>query len=322
MQSEIFGIDVKGNTIMSRKGAALGSVSKAVIPAAGLGARLLSATKEQPKEMLPLFASEGGMLCLKPAVQQIFEQLYDFGLREFCIIVGKGKRAIEDHFTPDRAFVHRLNTRWLSLQAVQLQRLYNRIEQSTIYWANQPEPRGFGHAVLQAEAFVSEETFLLQAGDTVIMSPTNPIYSRLIETHFKTGADATLAIRKVPDPKRHGIVTIRESAVGPRVISVEEKPARPKSHLGIMPLYVFSRAIFKSLEKVKKDRSGEIQLTDAIQGLLDSGHTVQAISLRKNDLRLDIGTPETYWEALELSYRMAKPSLKSRRTMRTRDRKA
>ena len=310
-----------GRTTLSKRNAALGSVSKAVIPAAGLGTRLLSATKEQPKEMLPLFASESGMLSLKPAVQQIFEQLYDFGFREFCFIVGKGKRAIEDHFTPDPAFVHRLNTRWRGPQAVQLRRLYDRIEQSTIYWVNQAEARGFGHAVLQAKAFVNEETFFVQAGDTVIISPTDPIYSRLIQTHFKTGADATLAIRKVPDPKRHGIVTIRASSVGYRVVSVEEKPARPKSHLGIMPLYVFSRAIFKSLEKVKRDRSGEIQLTDAIQGLLDSGHTVQAISLRKNDLRLDIGTPETYWEALELSYRMAKSSLKSRRTMRTRDRK-
>src|SRR5713226_1526879 len=91
---------------MKVRGAAVGADSrvlrKAVIPAAGLGTRLLSVTKEQPKEMLPVFAKgKNGELCLKPIVQLVFEQLYQVGFREFCFIVGRGKRAIEDHFTPD-----------------------------------------------------------------------------------------------------------------------------------------------------------------------------------------------------------------------------
>ena len=104
---------------------------KAVIPAAGLGTRLLSVTKEQPKEMLPVFArAKNGDLCLKPIVQLVFEQLYQVGFREFCFIVGRGKRAIEDHFTPDFAFVSMLDgkgwmvrreswrrsTRWLTVR--------------------------------------------------------------------------------------------------------------------------------------------------------------------------------------------------------------
>lgn len=83
---------------------------KAGIPAAGLGTRLLSATKEQPKEMLPIFANDvNGGLSVKPLVQLVFEQLFNFGIREFCIIVGRGKRAIEDHFTPDYSYIERLN---------------------------------------------------------------------------------------------------------------------------------------------------------------------------------------------------------------------
>src|SRR2546428_9653768 len=93
-----------------------GSVSsllkKVVIPAAGLGTRLLSVTKEQPKEMLPVFArGMNGDLCLKPVVQLIFEQLYSVGFRDFCFIVGRGKRAIEDHFTPDLSFISKLDSK-------------------------------------------------------------------------------------------------------------------------------------------------------------------------------------------------------------------
>ena len=284
-------------------------LSKAVVPAAGLGTRLLSATKVQPKEMLPLFASERHALCVKPTVQQIYEQLFDFGVREFCFIVGKGKRAIEDHFTPDRDYVNELNSHGKSIQATQLERFYDRIENSTIVWINQAEPRGFGDAVLQAEPFVRDETFLVHAGDTYISSKSKPIHARLFEAHFGNRADATLTVQEVADPRQYGVTELRMSSIGHfQVTSVEEKPRKPRSKFAIMPLYVFGGSIFESLKKTKKDRMGEIQLTDAIQGLIDSGREVQAISLRPDDIRLDIGTPETYWEALELSYRNARSS--------------
>src|SRR5579863_2996389 len=83
---------------------------KAVVPVAGLGTRLLTATKVQPKEMLPVFAVEEGELCIKPLVQLVFEQLFDYGIREFCFVVGRGKRAIEDHFTPDDDYLRRLSS--------------------------------------------------------------------------------------------------------------------------------------------------------------------------------------------------------------------
>ena len=284
-------------------------VSKAVVPAAGFGTRLLSATKEQPKEMLPLFASEDGALCLKPAVQQIFEQLFDYGFREFCFIVGKGKRAIEDHFTPDRDYVQQLKLRGKSIQAARLERFYHKIEVSSVVWINQPEPRGFGHAVLQAEPFVRNETFLVHAGDTYIASKEESIHSRLFDTHFSNSADVTLTVQEVTDPRQYGVAEVRDSnSASLQVIGVEEKPSKPRSKFAIMPLYVFVGSIFESLKRTKKDGVGEIQLTDAIQGLLNSGRKVQAIKLRPDDIRLDIGTPETYWEALERSYRNAKSS--------------
>src|SRR5881296_1686519 len=103
-----------------------------------MGTRLLSATKEQPKEMLPIFArGMRGDLCLKHIVQLIFEQLYSVGFREFCFIVGRGKRAIEDHFTPDRAFVSMLDSKGKDGPAVDLESFYKMIEGSTVSWVNQ-----------------------------------------------------------------------------------------------------------------------------------------------------------------------------------------
>jgi UTP--glucose-1-phosphate uridylyltransferase len=283
------------------------TIRKAVIPAAGLGTRLLSATKEQPKEMLPMFAAnEDGILCLKPMVQQIFEQLFDFGVREFYFIVGKGKRAIEDHFTPDLEYVRRLNNHGRNSQALQLESFYARIQASTIVWVNQPEPRGFGDAVLQAKRLIGEESFLVHAGDTLINSRTETISERLTKAYTKTRAEATLALQEVEDPRQYGVAEILETPDGNlNVKRLVEKPAEPTSKLAIMPLYIFKPTVFEALESTPPGKGGEIQLTDAIQKLIDTGHKVQAIELRDDDVRLDIGTPETYWEALELSHRYA-----------------
>ncbi|MEM2294189.1 MAG: hypothetical protein QXX41_13030, partial [Nitrososphaerota archaeon] len=120
--------------------------------AAGLGTRLLLATKEMPKEMLPLFSSGRNVdLLLKPVLQLIFEQLYDLGFREFCFVVGRGKRSIEDHFTPDYNYIELLKGKNKVNLVKNLEEFYQKVEKSIIFWVNQPEPRGFGHAVLMAE---------------------------------------------------------------------------------------------------------------------------------------------------------------------------
>jgi UTP--glucose-1-phosphate uridylyltransferase len=283
-------------------------IRKAVIPAAGLGTRLFSVTKEQPKEMLPVFATtDEGTLCLKPIVQRIFEQLFDFGIREFYFIVGRGKRAIEDHFTPERQIIDLLNAQARGGQASDLEHFYRRIEKSTIVWINQPEPKGFGDAVLQAQKLIGTERFLVHAGDTFIISKdATAIPVRLNRAHQSGNADATLTIQDVDDPRQYGVAELigkaNETLDVKRVV---EKPAQPASNHAIMPLYIFEAEIFEALKATTPGKGGEIQLTDAIQRLIDTKHTVQAIKLRPDDVRLDIGTPETYWEAIELSYRHA-----------------
>jgi UTP--glucose-1-phosphate uridylyltransferase len=284
------------------------TIKKAVIPAAGLGTRLLSATKEQPKEMLPLFAARiGDVLSLKPMIQFIFEDLFDFGIREFFLVVGKAKRSIEDHFTPDFEFIHRLGYDGKSAQANELGDFYKKIENSRIVWVNQPKPEGFGHAVLQAEFLISGEPFLVHAGDTHILSRKKSIFERLAITHQTTNADATLVLQELSDPRQYGVAEAVQTGDASTwsIRRVVEKPVRPASKLAIMPVYVFNPSIFEAIRQTKAGKGGEIQLTDAIQRLIDGGGNVLAIKLRAGDTRMDIGIPETYWLALRSSYQHA-----------------
>ena len=146
-------------------------VRKVIIPAAGLGTRLFPATKEQPKEMLPIFArSTNGSMLVKPVVQLVFEQLHDAGLREFCYVVGRGKRGIEDHFTPDMNCIKNLAEMGKNGQATDLEEFYEKLNTSTSMWVNQPEAKGFGNAVLMAQPFVQNESCLVHAGDSCIIS--------------------------------------------------------------------------------------------------------------------------------------------------------
>lgn len=281
---------------------------KVIIPAAGVGTRLLPATKEQPKEMLPLFArTYRGQVCLKPLLQLIFEQLYDVGFREFYFIIGRGKRSIEDHFTPDLSYVEVLKRKKKKELAGVLGNFYRKIEDSTIVWVNQPEPRGFGDAVLKAAALTRDEPVLVHAGDTYIISNHNHHIKNLIKTHEELGTDAACVLQWVNNPRQYGVAEVGKAKGGIyKVKKMVEKPERPTSNLAIIPIYIFRPVIFKALKETPPGKGGEIQLTDGIQKLVDWGRGAYAIKLGSRDIRLDVGTIETYWNALELSYRHAR----------------
>jgi UTP--glucose-1-phosphate uridylyltransferase len=279
-------------------------VRKVIIPAAGLGTRLFPATKEQPKEMLPIFAmTANGDMSVKPVVQMVFEQLYDAGLREFCYVVGRGKRGIEDHFTPDATCVRTLEVMGKNGQASDLEDFYGKLEGSTIMWVNQPEAKGFGNAVLLAQPFVQNESCLVHAGDSCIISESMDYVKKLLEAFERFNADAAFLVLEIENPKQYGIVEGDEIEPGIiKVKSVVEKPEKPKTNWAIMAMYAFHPIIFKALEATKPGKNGEIQLTDAIQKLVNWGLKVYAVKLDKSYAHLDIGSPERYWEALELSY--------------------
>jgi UTP--glucose-1-phosphate uridylyltransferase len=283
-------------------------IRKAVIPAAGLGTRLFPATIEQPKEMLPIFARgrEGGIY-VKPILQLAFEQLFESGVREFCFITGKAKRAIEDHFTPDRQVLNFLNAKSRKENAREVERFFRMIDASTIVWISQPEPRGFGDAVYRARPFVKDEDFYVYAGDTYITSPNNALQERILKVQKEFRAEVTFVVDEVEDPRPYGVIEGEPLSEGVyRVKMIVEKPSAPPSNLAVVAIYLFNPLIFKALEKVSADGGGEIQLTDAIQMLVGWGFGVYAVKLLPSEIRVDIGEPATYWEALRLSYEHSK----------------
>ena len=226
------------------------------------------------------------------------------GFENSVFIVGKEKRAIEDHFTPDSPYLSMLLKNGKSGPSEDLQAFYEMVEESTLAWINQPELRGFGDAVLKAKPFIGGDSFLVHAGDSYIVSENSRHLVRLTEVSDAVKADATFLVQQVQDPPRYGVVEgTREGAGVVRVTRVVEKPLQPASKLAIMPVYAFHPVILKALEVTQSGVGGEIQLTDDIQKMVEWGLEIRAVELEENDVRLDIGSPELYWESQSLSYR-------------------
>lgn len=270
-------------------------IKKIVIPSAGTGSRLLPTTKEIPKEMMPVFIRyKSGETIVKPLIQILFEKFYHFGLREYCIIVGKQKRTIEDHFTPDYDFLNNLDPE--NVARKDLKDFYKMLTTSKIFWINQLKPKGFGDAVLYSESFMGSEDFLVTAGDTLLVN-NDKLIRELIHYKLKGRNDAILLLKEVPNPKRFGVAVVRRMKSGLVVKNVEEKPIHPKSNLSIVAIYRFRPSIFKALREIKPGNK-ELQLTYGIQKLIDWGGTIHARLLTKDDRVIDIGTPESYMENL------------------------
>ena len=271
-------------------------IRKIVISAAGLGTRLLPITKEIPKEMMPLFLRDkNSEVVVKPLIQIIFEQFFQQGLREYCIIVGRQKRIIQDHFMIDEEFLKKIEKK--SEYKQDLKNFYSMLNKSKVFWAEQSEPRGFGDAVKYSESFVGNDDFLVIAGDTLIPKG-DKVIKKLMNAKLKGKNDAILLLKEVPDPRRFGVAVINQTKNKDIITNVEEKPKNPKSNLSIVALYRFGPSIFKALNEIRSGQK-ELQLTDAIQKLIDWGGNVSAIHLNENDHVIDIGTADSYLETIQ-----------------------
>jgi len=277
-------------------------IRKVVIPSAGLGTRLLPVTKEQPKEMLPIFVKGANRkLCLKPLLQIVFENAYDAGFRDFCFITGRGKRSIEDHFTLDSSFVRYLKSRNKFGSAKELDVFYEKVQKSNIIFVNQPEPRGFGDSVYYAKSFTGAEPFLVHAGDDLIISKKNQYLFKLTQTFEKYEATATFCVEKVRDPRKYGVIIGERLADNVyQVKRIIEKPSAPPSNIAVVAVYAFNSKIYQAIEETLPDATKEVQLTNAIQQLIEQNYPVYAVELDSDEKRLDIGTPQSYLRALNL----------------------
>ncbi len=277
---------------------------KVVITAAGKGTRLLPFTKEMPKEMMPIFSKNyTKKRVVLPLLQYIYEQMYSMNFRDFCFVVGREKRSIEDHFTPHESYLKELNGEQKNL----VSNFYHKLDKSHLVWVNQTKPLGFGDAVKRAERYVGKEDFIVHAGDVTILSKTNHPIKRLIKI-AKENPDATaiLVCKKISDYKRYGVPIMEKISKNLYQVSkVVEKPNKPISKFGLLPLYFFRSDIFESLKKIKPGKGNEFQLTDAIANLIQTNKKVLAITLNQHEEEIDIGTVESFKQSQEITFRKA-----------------
>jgi len=266
-------------------------INKAVLPVAGLGTRLLPATKSQPKEMLPVG--------YKPVVQYVVEELADQGIDKLIFVTGRKKRSIEDHFDDDPELESRLGDR----DEGQADYAAKGVE---FFYVRQRRPEGNADAVRLAREFVGNESFIVGFGDTIIHSPRQPgVVSRMVIDHQEHRAAATIGVWEVPreETYRYGIVQIGAgdpSASGGRPMDdIVEKPSidAAPSCLAVAARYVFSPRIFDAILATQPGLGGELWLTDAIRVLLEWGEPVRCVPLRPDEKRYDIGNPQTYFRA-------------------------
>jgi UTP--glucose-1-phosphate uridylyltransferase len=262
-------------------------VSKAVIPAAGLGTRFLPATKAQPKEMLPVVD--------KPAIQYVVEEAVRSGIDDILIITGRGKKAIEDHFdrnTELETELHEKGKDSLLAEVLDLAGL------ADIHYVRQGEALGLGHAVSMARKHVGDQPFAVMLGDD-IMDEHSTVLVEMIEAHQERGAAAVIACKHFPREEISAYGSIAYEEVAPRLLQVrgiveKPKPQDAPSEWGVMGRYVFTPEIFESIDRTKPGAGGEIQLTDAIGGLLPD-HTVYGYTFDEG--RYDIGSKLDYLRA-------------------------
>lgn len=256
-------------------------VKKAVIPAAGLGTRVLPATKALPKEMLNIVD--------KPSLQYIVEELVESGITDIVIITGRNKNSIEDHFDYSYEMEETLKN---SNKVELLEKISHISNMANIYYVRQNMPLGLGHAILKAKSFIGDEPFVIALGDDIIYNPEKAVCKQLIEKYEKYGK-SVIGCQEVAreDVSKYGIVEIRNTLDDKtyEINNFIEKPSMEEapSRIACLGRYLLSPKIFEFLENAKPGKGGEIQLTDSILNMLKSGEDVLAYNF--DGKRYDIG---------------------------------
>jgi UTP--glucose-1-phosphate uridylyltransferase len=273
----------------------------AVIPVAGLGTRLLPATKSQPKEMLPVGR--------KPVVQYVVEELTRVGTTQVLFVTGPGKASIENHFDRNAELVQMLRESGKEELLAALE--YDRSAVQYFY-TRQRELLGLGHAVSCARSFVGNRPFVVALGDSIIgMHAVSDVVQRMTRCYHEREAAAVIAFEEVPlsEVSQYGIAKPKTDDDLFEIEDLVEKPSTREapSNLAIAARYVLSPAIFEVLAQTRRGKGGEIQLTDAIRALIRDGGRAYGVRLRPDERRYDIGNFEAYFEAF-VEFALADPT--------------
>lgn len=277
------------------------NIQKAIIPVAGLGTRLLPATKSQPKEMLPVGK--------KPVVQYVVEELARGDVKQILFVTGKGKSSIENHFDEDAELVRTLRAGGKEDQLAELEFETRDVH---FYYTRQDRPRGLGHAIWCARHFVDDDPFVVALGDSIIgLTGSSNIVHRLKEVFVERKAGIVIAFHEVPAEavSRYGIAKPAEDGDVFRIEDLVEKPSvdEAPSNLAICARYVLTPEVFGAIEEVAPGVGGEIQITDALRLLIQRGVPAYGVKLAPGEKRYDIGNIGSYFSAF-MKFALADPN--------------
>ncbi len=264
-------------------------IKKCLFPAAGYGTRFLPATKAVPKEMLPILT--------KPLLQYAVEEALSAGITNMAIVTGRGKRAIEDHF--DNAFELESQLSGTSKEH-HLKEIKEIIKKSTFTYVRQKQILGLGDAILTSEPLIGDEPFAVILADDLCDCADDGVISQMIEIYNQCQC-SVVAIQEVPmhQTKKYGIIAgnlLDNSNNTYQVTDMVEKPEEKHapSNMAIIGRYILTPDIFNILKHIKPDKTGEIQITDAIKIQAKQG---KVIAYKFKGKRFDCGSVKGYLEA-------------------------
>src|SRR5262245_45409258 len=279
------------------------TIDIAIVPVAGLGTRLLPATKSQPKEMLPVGR--------KPVVQYVVEELTRVGMKRVLFVTGPGKASIENHFDLNGELIQTLRESGKEDLLAELE-----YERATVqyFYTRQRQLLGLGHAVWCGQSFVGNQPFVVALGDSIIgMHAESDVVERMTRGFHEKSAAAVIAFEEVPPEEvgQYGIAEPKQSSEGDELFEIADLVEKPSpreapSNLAIAARYVLAPQIFPALGRTRRGKGGEIQLTDAIRDVIKEGGKAYGVRLRPGERRYDIGNFQAYFEAF-VEFALADP---------------
>lgn len=268
-------------------------LKKCLFPAAGYGTRFLPATKSMPKEMMPIVS--------KPLIEYGVEEAMQAGMLDICIVTGRGKRSLEDHFDVNYELEHQISG---TDKEDLLTNIRNIITQCSFSYTRQHAMKGLGHAVLMGQALVGDQPFGMVLADDLCINPDGPGVLEQMAKLYKQFRCTIVAIEEVPEDEIHKYGVIAGQAISDDLIRVEtmvEKPSREEapSNLAIIGRYILTPDIFDLIKEVQPGKGGEIQLTDALMAQAQEGCV---LAYKFKGKRFDCGSIAGFIEATNYCY--------------------
>lgn len=267
-------------------------IRKCLFPAAGYGTRFLPATKSMPKEMMPVVN--------KPLIEYGVEEAIQAGLDSMCIVTGRGKYAIMDHFDKNYELEHQIQGTNKEELLVDIRDV---MDQATFTFIRQREMKGLGHAILTGRELIGDEAFAVILADDLCVNPDQGVLAQMVAL-YKQFRCSIVAVQEVPKDETHKYGIISGEMIKDNIYRVDDMiekpdPEQSPSNLAIIGRYILTPDIFKIIENTEPGKGGEIQITDA---LLKQAKTGCVLAYKFKGHRFDCGSVEGYIEATNYCY--------------------